>query len=136
MWWFRIGLAVVTLTVVWVVVVVCLYAFRPDGPSVAELTRLLPDTLRLVRRLTTDRALPRASRWSVWLLLAYLASPIDLVPDFIPVIGYADDVIITSIVLRRLVRRAGPEKLREHWPGTPEGLRQLQRLLRLPTGTS
>jgi uncharacterized membrane protein YkvA (DUF1232 family) len=69
------------------------------------------------------------------MLLVYLASPIDLVPDFIPVIGYADDVIITSIVLRRLVRRAGPEKLREHWPGTPEGLAQLQRLLRLPSDT-
>jgi uncharacterized membrane protein YkvA (DUF1232 family) len=128
-----IGLTLASLAIAWIVLVACAFAFRPDGPSVAELVRLLPDMLRLVRRLAADRALPRATRWSVWLLLAYLASPIDLVPDFVPVIGYADDVIITSIVLRRLTRRAGPEKLREHWPGTPDGLVQLQRLLRLPT---
>ncbi len=129
----EIGLAVASLTIAWIVVVAGVFALRPDQASIPDLLRLLPDTVRLVRRLTKDRSLPRMTRWSVWLLLAYLASPIDLVPDFVPVIGYADDVIITSIVLRRLVRRAGPEKLGEHWPGTPEGLVQLQRLLRLPS---
>jgi uncharacterized membrane protein YkvA (DUF1232 family) len=127
-----IGLTVASLTIAWIVLVACIFAFRPDRASIPDLLRLLPDTIRLVRRLATDRALPRATRWSVWMLLAYLMSPIDLVPDFFPVIGYADDFIITSIVLRRLVRRAGPEKLAEHWPGTPDGLAQLQRLLRLP----
>ena len=121
-----------SLTIAWIVLLVVAFAFRPDRASIPELLRLLPDTVRLVRRLTKDRTLPRATRWTVWVLLAYLASPIDLIPDFVPIVGYADDVIITSIVLRRLVRRAGPEKLREHWPGTAEGLAQLQRLLRLP----
>ena len=125
-------MTVASLTIAWIVLLVVAFAFRPDRASIPDLLRLLPDTVRLVRRLTKDRTLPRATRWSVWMLLAYLVSPIDLIPDFVPVVGYADDVIITSIVLRRLVRRAGPEKLREHWPGSPEGLAQLQRLLRLP----
>ena len=134
--WSGIALTVGSLTVAWIVLLVVAFAFRPDRASIPELMRLLPDTVRLVRRLTKDRTLPRATRWTVWVLLAYLVSPIDLIPDFFPIVGYADDVIITSIVLRRLVRRAGPEKLREHWPGTAEGLAQLQRLLRLPRPAS
>jgi uncharacterized membrane protein YkvA (DUF1232 family) len=69
----------------------------------------------------------------LWLvaLLIYLASPIDLVPDFLPVIGYADDAIVTSFVLRHVIARAGPPKLREHWPGPPDGLATLARLLRI-----
>ena len=63
------------------------------------------------------------------LLLAYLASPIDLVPDFIPVVGYADDAIISYIVLRSVVRAAGPDVVANHWPGSPEGLTALRRLL-------
>jgi uncharacterized membrane protein YkvA (DUF1232 family) len=69
----------------------------------------------------------------VWVLLIYLASPIDLIPDFVPVIGYADDAIITSFVLRHVVARAGPAKLAEHWPGSSEGLSILLRILRLRT---
>jgi uncharacterized membrane protein YkvA (DUF1232 family) len=67
----------------------------------------------------------------VWALLAYLALPIDLVPDFIPVIGYADDAILTAIVLRHLARRAGWKRVAEHWPGTSDGLVTLSRMLRL-----
>jgi uncharacterized membrane protein YkvA (DUF1232 family) len=55
------------------------------------------------------------------------------VPDFIPVIGYADDVILTSVVLRRLCRRAGTDKISEHWPGSAEALFTFQTLLRLPS---
>jgi uncharacterized membrane protein YkvA (DUF1232 family) len=56
------------------------------------------------------------------LLLAYLLSPIDLVPDFVPVIGYADDAVIVALVLRSVLKRAGPEALQRHWPGSPAGL--------------
>jgi uncharacterized membrane protein YkvA (DUF1232 family) len=55
------------------------------------------------------------------LLLAYLAFPIDLIPDFIPVLGYADDAIIVTAVLRSVVRRAGIDAVRAHWPGTDDG---------------
>lgn len=61
-------------------------------------------------------------RFRLWLLLAYLISPIDLIPDFIPVLGYADDAIIVAIALRSVTRRAGTEALQRHWAGTPEGL--------------
>ena len=115
----------------WVVFVVTLLIARPDGTTVRETVRLLPDTVRLTKRLATDRTIPLRSRLPVWCLLAYLASPIDLIPDFLPVIGYADDAIVTSLVLRRLMRSAGPGKLIEHWPGSADGLAQLQRILRL-----
>jgi uncharacterized membrane protein YkvA (DUF1232 family) len=74
---------------------------------------------------------PRSTRALLWFLLAYLALPIDVVPDFLPVIGYADDVIITSLVVRHLVRRAGPDTVLRHWPGSPDGLMALGRVLRL-----
>jgi uncharacterized membrane protein YkvA (DUF1232 family) len=54
--------------------------------------------------------------------------PFDLVPDFIPVAGYADDVLLVAWVLRSVVRAAGPEALDRHWPGTPEGLVVVRRL--------
>ena len=123
---------VAAFVVVWLVFVAFVWLARPDDTSLRDATRLLPDTLRLVRRLSTDRTIPRTTRWWVWALLVYLASPIDLVPDFIPVIGYADDAIVTSFVLRHVIARAGSPKLREHWPGSPEGLATLVRLLRLP----
>ncbi|WP_081746765.1 DUF1232 domain-containing protein [Arthrobacter sp. H5] len=62
------------------------------------------------------------------MLLVYLVSPLDLVPDFLPVIGYADDVIILAITLRSVIRSAGPASLRRHWPGTPAGLAIIERL--------
>jgi uncharacterized membrane protein YkvA (DUF1232 family) len=119
------------LVVAWLAFVLWVWLIRPDSTSLSDATRLLPDTLRLIRRLSTDSALPRTTRWWVWALLIYLASPIDLVPDFIPVIGFADDAIITSFVLRHVIARSGPAKLAEHWPGSPEGLSTLTRILRL-----
>jgi|SRR3954449_4323853 uncharacterized membrane protein YkvA (DUF1232 family) len=119
------------LVAVWLAFVLWVWLVRPDQTSLSDATRLLPDTLRLVRRLSTDRTLPRSTRGWVWALLVYLALPIDLVPDFLPVIGYADDAIITSFVLRHVIAKAGPAKLTEHWPGSPEGMATLTRLLRL-----
>ncbi len=55
-------------------------------------------------------------------------APIDLVPDFIPVLGYADDAIIVAMALRSVARVAGPEAIDKHWPGTPDGLRAVKRL--------
>jgi uncharacterized membrane protein YkvA (DUF1232 family) len=77
--------------------------------------------LRLVRRLAADKTLPRGVRVRLGLLLAYLTLPIDLLPDFIPVLGYADDAIIVTAVLRGVVRRAGIDAVRAHWPGTDDG---------------
>ena len=93
--------------------------------------RLLPDVLRLIRRLATDKDLPRGVRIRLGLLLVYLAIPIDLVPDFLPVLGYADDAIIVTAVLRAVVRRAGLDAVRRHWPGTDDGFTVLCRLTSL-----
>ncbi|MGH3392429.1 MAG: YkvA family protein [Actinomadura sp.] len=64
----------------------------------------------------------------MWLLLGYLALSIDLVPDFIPVFGYADDAIVVAVALRSIVRHAGVEALERHWPGTDDGLTAVRRL--------
>ena len=86
------------------------YARRhPDVLSLTDALRLAPDILRLVRRLAADRALPRRSRLLLLGLLAYLLLPIDLVPDVLPVVGYADDLVLIAVVLRAVVRSAGPE---------------------------
>jgi uncharacterized membrane protein YkvA (DUF1232 family) len=101
-----------------------------------EALRLLPDVLRLVRRLSADPGLPPGVRVRLALLLAYLAFPLDLVPDFIPVLGYADDAIIVTAVLRSVVRRAGLGAVRRHWPGTPDGFTVLCRLTGLSESNS
>jgi uncharacterized membrane protein YkvA (DUF1232 family) len=111
----------------WLVLVLALLVARPRGGLMREGVRLLPDTLRLLKRLATDGTLPRGVRVRLWLLFAYLAVPFDLVPDFIPVLGYADDAILVVLVLRSVVRRAGPEAIRRHWPGTADGLAALAR---------
>ncbi len=116
----------------WLALVAVLWFTRPDDVRLRDLLRLLPDVVRLVRRLAADRTLPRGVRVRLWLLLGYLAMPVDLVPDVLPVIGYADDAIVVALVLRSVVRRAGPEAMARHWPGTPEGLAALRRL----TGTA
>jgi uncharacterized membrane protein YkvA (DUF1232 family) len=85
-----------------------------------------------VHRLAGDGTLPRVVRVRLWLLLGYLALPIDLVPDFVPVLGHADDAIVVALVLRSVVRHAGAAAIDRHWPGTPEGLAALRRASRLP----
>ena len=123
---------VLALLLSWGVLVVFLVQARPKGSLLEEALRLLPDTLRLLRRLARDKALPRSVRVRLWLLFGYLASPIDLVPDFIPVIGYADDAIIVAAVLRSVVRRAGAQAVHRNWPGTASGLVALWRAAALP----
>src|SRR5262249_9972701 len=124
--------AAISLLVAWITLVGCLVAARAERASVREAARILPDTLRLLRRLTGAPTLPRVVRTWLALLLTYLAFPLDLIPDFIPVIGYADDVILICVVLRAVVRRAGPDAVRSHWPGTAGGLAVLWSVARLP----
>ncbi len=115
----------------WLVLVVALVVARPRGHALTEALRLLPDVVRLVSRLARDPSLPRGVRIRLWLLLGYLALPVDLVPDFVPVLGFADDAIIVMVTLRSVVRRAGDTALFRHWPGTPAGLAALRRLTRV-----
>src|SRR4029453_14705539 len=116
------------LAVTWVALIVTLAIVRPRGGLLHQALRLLPDVLRLVRRLAADPDLPRGVRVRLALLLAYLAVPLDLVPDFIPLLGYADDAIIVTPVPPPVVRRAGLGAVRRHWPGTPDGFAVLSPL--------
>lgn len=118
------------LLALWLVLLAALWRARPPDGTLREALRLLPDVLRLVSRLARDRTLRRGLRARLWLLLAYLASPIDLVPDVVPVLGYADDAVLVLWVLRSVVRDAGDAALARHWPGTPDGLTAVQRLVR------
>jgi uncharacterized membrane protein YkvA (DUF1232 family) len=128
-WAVLIGLALTYLGLL-----AALLTAGPKGNLLGEALRLLPDLLRLQRRLAADSSVPRAARVRLWLLLAYLAIPFDVVPDFVPVLGYADDAIIATLVLRSVVRRAGVPAVRRHWPGTDDGLLALARLTGLRLG--
>ena len=119
----------------WLLLLLALWRTRPDGLTVRDGLRLLPDVVRLVRRLAVDRALPRRLRVRLWLLLAYLLSPVDLVPDVVPVLGYADDVVVVALALRSVVRRAGGDAVADAWPGGPAGLAVVRRLAGLPVGS-
>ncbi|MDT7651589.1 MAG: hypothetical protein QOI36_2995 [Pseudonocardiales bacterium] len=128
-WWADLLIGVgVTLLLAWLTLLAVLAVARPRGGLLREALRILPDLFRLIRRLAADQTLPKGVRVWLALLLAYLALPIDLVPDFIPVLGYADDAIIVTMVLRSVVRRAGLEAVRAHWPGTDDGFAALVRL--------
>ncbi|WP_026423566.1 YkvA family protein [Actinokineospora inagensis] len=122
-----IGIAV-ALLLTWLVLVAVLAIIRPRDGLLREALRILPDVLRLIHQLAGDKTLPRGVRLRFGLLLAYLAMPIDLIPDFIPVLGYADDAIIVTAVLRGVVRRAGLDAVHAHWPGTDDGFTALVRL--------
>ena len=122
---------VIALAVAWGLFLIALVLMRPKGMSVTEARRIVPDTVRLLRALARDPTVPKGVRRRVALAVVYLALPIDLVPDFVPVIGYADDVIVVALVLRSVVKRAGPDAVAKHWPGTDDGLALVKRLCRL-----
>ncbi|WP_156686837.1 YkvA family protein [Mycobacterium sp. Marseille-P9652] len=127
MWSIVIG-ALSGILLAWLILVAAIWLAKPDDIGVGEMIRLLPDLLRLFKRVATDRAVPRMVRVELVLLLCYLVSPIDLIPDFIPVIGFLDDALVVAIMLRIVVRTAGPQMLEKHWPGTPQGLGAVRRL--------
>ena len=127
-WWDILAGLGAALLLAWLALVVALLVAKPSGKLLGEAIRLLPDLLRLLRRLAADRTLPRGVRIRLALLLTYLALPFDVIPDFIPVLGYADDAIIVTLVLRSTVRRAGLDAVRARWPGTDDGFSALCRL--------
>jgi uncharacterized membrane protein YkvA (DUF1232 family) len=116
-----IALAVYAAFVVWLLVA----GRRQDARALAG---FIPDCIVLFRRLLGDRRVPRPARLLILALIAYLAMPFDLGPDFIPVVGQLDDAIIVAFVLRTILRSGGPELVREHWPGPPTSLGVLLRV--------
>jgi len=97
----------------------------PPGP-LRELARFIPDCVTTVRRLRGDARVPRRARVAVVLAGLWLASPIDLLPEFLPVIGPLDDVVVVALALRYAARQVPRQVLVDAWPGDP---RLLERLL-------
>ena len=98
------------------------------GTDARALACVVPDCLVLGRRLLTDPRVPRRRKLLLVALLAYLACPVDLVPDFIPVAGQLDDALLVALVLRHLLRTSEPDLVAEHWPGPERSLALVLRL--------
>jgi len=92
------------------------------------LAGFIPDCIVLFKRLLGDSRVPRRRKVLLLGLIAYLASPVDLVPDFIPVAGQLDDAILVALVLRAVLRSGGMPVLPELWPGPEGSLQLIQRL--------
>ena len=119
------GVAVVLLS--WGVLV--LLARRLPPGTARELARFLPDCVTAVRRLRGHPAVPRRARVALLVAGLWVLSPIDLIPEFLPVIGPLDDVVVVALALRYAARRVPREVLLEAWPGDQ---RILLRLLGAP----
>ena len=100
--------------------------------SARELAALIPNLVALFRGLVRDPRVPRREKWLLAGAAIWLASPIDLIPEFIPVLGPLDDAVVAALVLRRLVRIAGRQVLTDHWRGDPAVLDRVLRVLRVP----
>jgi uncharacterized membrane protein YkvA (DUF1232 family) len=94
----------------------------------AAWARLVPDAVGLFSRLVRDPRVPLSAKLLLGFGLVYLVSPIDLVPDFIPVVGVLDDTVVVALVLRYVLRAAGPELVATHWRGPRQTLRLVLRL--------
>jgi uncharacterized membrane protein YkvA (DUF1232 family) len=130
----RTLLIVVAVTLaVWAVAIGVLYVVG-RRLAAAKLARAIPDVLALFRGLLADPRTPLASKLVVGLGFLYLVNPIDLIPEFVPVIGPFDDIVVTALVLRHLVKRAGRETVSEHWRGDPATLATVFRLAGLRAG--
>jgi uncharacterized membrane protein YkvA (DUF1232 family) len=130
--WGLVGGIVASLVAVWLLFIAVLWVFRPRHVRLEQLVRIVPDMLRLVRLLIGDGSVPFGARAALVGLLVWLMNPIDLIPEFIPVLGPLDDVVVAVLVLRYVRRRLGDEDLRRRWPGTPEGFELLLGVLGAP----
>ena len=122
-------IALAIAAAVWMIAIVAL-VIAGRRTHAKELALLIPNLLSLLRGLIHD---PRVGRFDKFLLVvavAWVASPIDLIPEFIPVFGPLDDVVVVALILRRLVRHAGPEVVSDHWRGDPDLMRKVLKLVR------
>ncbi len=121
--------AAVALVAVWALLLLLFWLFRPKDVPVREVVRVIPDVLRLLRALVTDRSVPLDARLVLVGLIAWIVSPIDLIPEFIPGLGPLDDVIVAVVAMRYVRRRIGIDGIRSRWAGSDDGLRLLVRVI-------
>jgi uncharacterized membrane protein YkvA (DUF1232 family) len=120
-----LGIGILLLIYVLFVAALYIAGRRTEARALAG---FIPDSIVLFRRLLGDPRIPKGRKFLILALIGYLTMPIDLVPDFIPVAGQLDDVILVALVLRRVLRGGGPQVVREHWLGPEDSLRVILRL--------
>ena len=116
---------VLALVALWAALLVVFWVLRPKGVTARELVGLIPDILRLLRSLIGDRTAPLDVRIVLIGLLAWILSPIDLIPEFIPILGPIDDVVVAIVAMRYVRRRVGTVDLRGRWSGSDAGFAML-----------
>ena len=130
--WRNLFLAVAITILVWGTLVGTLFLLGRRTLA-RELAGLLPTLIQLFRGLLRDPQVPRPIKAVILLTLVWLASPIDLVPEFVPVVGPLDDLIIAAIALRFALRRTDRSVVERHWRGTPRMLDRLIGTVSSPT---
>jgi uncharacterized membrane protein YkvA (DUF1232 family) len=123
--WLLISLAIAGG--VWLLAIVALLVSGRGGAA-RELATFLPHLVGLFRGLLKDPDVPRSAKVWLWVGIAWVVSPIDLIPEFLPVVGPLDDALVAAIVLRRVVRKSGADAIRRNWGGGEAGLEVLLRL--------
>ena len=118
--------------VVWAALVAVIWLHRPSRDLALPALRALPDIVRLARRLLADPRTPTRHRVGLVVLIVWLVSPIDLIPEFLPGIGPLDDIVAAAVILGWIGRGTGRARLEEHWPGDAAGFSVVARMLRLP----
>ncbi len=93
---------------------------------IAEVITLVPNIVKLIGRLVGDSRVPMRAKLTIGAAAVYAVSPIDLIPEFVPVVGWADDVLVLMFALDNLINRAGPEVVAEHWDGPGDILSLVQ----------
>ena len=127
--WRTLAIIGLGILAVWAILIGLLFAFRPRGVPLGEVVRVIPDVVRLVRALIGDPVVPLPVKVALVSLMVWLLSPIDLIPEFIPVLGPVDDAVMAVLVLRYVRRRLGIEALQSRWAGTPQGFALLTRII-------
>lgn len=121
---------------IWLVAIVALVAFGRRSTA-RELATLIPNLLVLFRGLLRDPRVSRGSKLWLWFAIVWLVSPIDLIPEFVPVAGPLDDAIVAALVLRHVLRRTDASVLSDHWRGDPSTLATILRIANArPVGRS
>ena len=123
-WLVGLGIALVCLVLSWALLLVLARRLPPG--VLRDLAAFIPDCVTTVRRLRKDPRVPRRARIAIIIAGIWVASPIDLIPEFLPVIGPLDDIVVVALALRYAGRQVPREVLMAAWPGEP---RLLERLL-------
>ncbi|MGR6319568.1 DUF1232 domain-containing protein [Micromonospora soli] len=122
-WLIGLGVAVACLLASWALLV--LLARRLPPGILRDLAAFIPDCLTTVRRLRKDPRVPRRAKVAIVIAGLWLASPIDLIPEFLPVIGPLDDIVVVALALRYAGRQVPRQVLLDAWPGEPRLLLRL-----------